>query len=382
MGVTGHRLVVRLGKPTMPHRSTSPLPHGTPGERQAPRGTVPDHVAPTNALIAVDAFGRLTGWSSHAEQLLGWTTAEALGQRLAELVPVTQADAPASWPLDNGEAVEPLAVRLRDGRDLPVRVTATVLRGDSWELTGIVYSVCTEADATRLQVAERSERAARAEVKRLAARLDTVSDAERTRLAQDLHDELGQLLTGLKFDLSALQRAVAARRLQGNELHAHITAAAELVEETMKASRRLTLQLRPKLLEELGLSAALEWLAEELCRRRGIGCTVHCQLPPGGERRKRERAESAAFRITQEALTNVVRHASARHVTVEVSIAEGAIVLSVGDDGRGIPAGPRRQGAMGIAGMRDRARACGGTLLVRRRSGGGTQVQARLPAQR
>ena len=144
--------------------------------------------------------------------------------------------------------------------------------------------------------------------------------------------------------------------------------------------RHIAGQLRPPALDDLGLEPAIRWLVDEFQTRTGIPCELHAALPslPPDDAR-----DTAAFRILQEALTNVARHAEATRVQVRVRRAGAALVLEVVDDGKGVSRQMvRAPQSIGILGMRERAHACGGELTVRRLSGGGTRVRARLPIAR
>ncbi|HXT50583.1 MAG TPA: sensor histidine kinase, partial [Thermoanaerobaculia bacterium] len=193
-----------------------------------------------------------------------------------------------------------------------------------------------------------------------------------------MHDELGQMLTGLKLGVAWLRRRTAAGGdLPAEQLRDRLAGIAGLVDQTLDAVRHIARQLRPPALDDLGLETAIEWLVDDFRSRTGIGCELRCQLdglPSPAPH------DTAAFRIVQEALTNVARHAGADNVLVHVRLVGGRLLIDVVDDGRGVPpAAPRQPHSLGILGMRERARACGGELTVRRHPGGGTRVRARLP---
>jgi signal transduction histidine kinase len=214
----------------------------------------------------------------------------------------------------------------------------------------------------------------RAELRALAARLHTTREEERTRIAREIHDELGQALTALKLDLSWLEtqeprRSSGAYRLTDMSITARI-------DETMRVVRRIASELRPSVLDQLGLEAAVECLAQEARQRAGIEVTLRTEEFPGLP----EEVSSHAFRIIQEALTNVVRHSQATRASVSVRRAGEAIVLEVEDNGIGFVyqslSGIR---SLGLVGMRERALACGGTLTIRGNPGEGTVIVATLP---
>jgi signal transduction histidine kinase len=206
------------------------------------------------------------------------------------------------------------------------------------------------------------------------ARLQSLREEERRRLARELHDEFGQTLTGLKFDLAYLAHELACDR--GGTLVPAVRTMIGRVDAAADALRRIAAELRPGVLDDLGLVAALEWQAGELARRTGVPCTLEIAL--GAE--VDEPVATAVFRVFQEALTNVARHARAGHVRARLADADDAIRLHVVDDGVGLPAdGGVRAGAMGLVGMRERAAALGGTLTVGAAPGRGTEVRLELP---
>jgi signal transduction histidine kinase len=213
----------------------------------------------------------------------------------------------------------------------------------------------------------RSENALRA----LTERLDGIREEEGTRIARELHDEVGQALTGLKLDLAALKRALPEE--SGTEAADRIAGMASLADATIERVRRISGELRPQLLDQLGLVSAVEAYLERFGARTRVTTRLEAALDEEGLDRRRA---SALFRILQEALTNVARHAAASSVTVRLAADGGDVVLTVADDGRGLSAsaGP----ALGILGMQERARAAGGRVTVEGAPGRGTVVTARL----
>jgi signal transduction histidine kinase len=213
----------------------------------------------------------------------------------------------------------------------------------------------------------RSEDALRA----LTERLDGIREEEGTRIARELHDEVGQALTGLKLDLAALRRSLPEADAATLERIAGMSA---LADATIERVRRISGELRPLLLDQLGLLPAVEAYLERFGERTGVRTRLEAALDEEALDRRRA---SALFRILQEALTNVARHAAAAGVTVRLAAEGDDVVLTVSDDGRGFaaPAGP----GLGLLGMRERARAAGGRVTVEGAPGRGTVVTARLP---
>lgn len=222
---------------------------------------------------------------------------------------------------------------------------------------------------------ESKVQASRAALRLLATRHQNVREGERTRIAREIHDSLGQALTALKLQLAALQDAAAK---EGSPLASRLCETALMVDDMVKGVRRIATELRPPILDELGLPAAVEWLAHDFARRTGIACRAATVLP--NDSAIAADAATALFRIVQEALTNVSRHAGATRVHIELGVKSECVTLEITDDGHGITevaaTGP---GSLGILGMRERAAALGGVLEVGPATGGGTRVAAWLP---
>lgn len=196
-------------------------------------------------------------------------------------------------------------------------------------------------------------------------------EAERARIARGLHDEVGQVLTGVLLELDALAPSLPTERQ--NDL----VATKGSVRQALDEVRRISRELRPEMLEHLGLVSALTELTSVLSRQTGIQIERNFRqtLPP-----LTEDAELAIYRVAQESLTNVARHAAARRVRVSLEAGADSVVLSVSDDGRGFPTGRSPEGHGGIRGMRERALLVGGALAVKPGSSGGVEVRFEVPA--
>lgn len=209
----------------------------------------------------------------------------------------------------------------------------------------------------------------------LSAMMVEQQEAERRRLSFELHDETAQVLTAVKLELGLLAEQLDPA-LAGRVAHT-----VDLVDTGMQSIRRVTEQLRPALLDDLGLVPALRSLAEAFTARTGIPTTIDApvDIPPLGER-----AELALFRAMQEALANVARHAAATRVGVRLANGAGRLALEVTDDGRGLPvdfdlAHAEREGHLGLAGMRERVTALGGALEIVTPPAGGLSVRLTFP---
>jgi signal transduction histidine kinase len=216
------------------------------------------------------------------------------------------------------------------------------------------------------------------QLRALSVYLQSVREEERTRIAREVHDELGQALTSCKLDLSwiagKLPRDQKPLLAKTRELTAHI-------DSTIQMVRRIATELRPGVLDHLGLGAALEWQANEFQTRTGIKCDVHVSLR---ERGLSAELNTTLFRIFQETLTNIIRHAGATRVEVELREAAGRIILEVNDNGRGISDEEiSNTQSMGLLGMRERATLLGGTFEIGPGARGkGTKVAATVPLEK
>ncbi len=199
-------------------------------------------------------------------------------------------------------------------------------------------------------------------------------ERERRRLARELHDTVGQALIAVRFDLEALRRE--PRRLLGRR---RLAASLAIVDQAMASVRDFALELRPPVLDDLGLIAATRWYARRQAKFGGFRVTVVSNAQAGGFATE---IETACFRVLQEALANVVRHGHATRVGVELAGIEDALVLTVVDDGVGFDPSQSRPGAgsgLGLHGMRERTRILGGSLEVIAEVGRGVRVVARFP---
>jgi signal transduction histidine kinase len=229
------------------------------------------------------------------------------------------------------------------------------------------------AELAERALTEQRLRASEENLRALAAHLQSVREEERIHIAREIHDELGQALTGLKYDIAALLKA-------SNEAPEQMPTKAQSVNQAIdriiNAVRRISSGLRPEVLDEIGLHAAIEWQAREFQRRTGIRCSV--EISPGFTDPDKERS-TALFRIFQELLTNVARHANATRVNVTLADAE-SLALKVEDNGRGIQESefesPR---SLGFLGLRERVLAFGGSIDVTGHEGKGTTVSVCIP---
>jgi hypothetical protein len=228
-------------------------------------------------------------------------------------------------------------------------------------------------DITQRRQLQEEQRRSREQLRALAAHVESVREQERVRIAREIHDELGQSLTCMGMDLAFLDRQIDP---ENKEASARVAALVELVKETIRCVRRISSELRPSILDDLGLGAAIEWLAHDFESRTQISCVVDVpedlSLPLD--------LATPLFRVCQEALTNVTRHASASHVAIRLDFSDGHVALTIKDNGRGITEEEiKRYGSLGLLGMKERIAILGGTLDVEGKPGEGTTLAIQIP---
>ena len=215
------------------------------------------------------------------------------------------------------------------------------------------------------------------QLRALTDRLQHVREEERTRVAREIHDELGQACTAIKMDLASVGRKATKRQTQ---LRAKVESAIQLVDSLIISLRRIASDLRPSTLDDLGLSAALEWQAQEFERRTGVQCRITLSQELSALDSERS---TAIFRIFQESLTNVARHANATRVEARVEEEGGWLIFQVRDNGKGFDAEEAKaRKSLGLVGMRERALLLNGEIQIEGVAGGGTTLTLRIPLPR
>src|SRR5688572_4274284 len=230
-------------------------------------------------------------------------------------------------------------------------------------------------DITEQRHSEAALRQAAQDLHGLTRRLVQAEEAERRRLARELHDRVGQSLSALNINLDIISRESHALT---PALRQRLDDSLGLVDSTLQSIENVMAELRPPLLDEYGLGAALGWHAEEFARRTGVRVAV-ADRNPAGSKNARPEAAAALFRIAQEGLNNVLKHAKATNVRLEVSATDEELILDVQDDGQGFELATARRGRWGMTTMRERAEAAGGQLHIASSPGEGTRIHARVP---
>jgi two-component system sensor histidine kinase UhpB len=234
-------------------------------------------------------------------------------------------------------------------------------------------------DVTARKQAEEQLELSRRQMRALTARLESLREEERTRISREIHDELGQMLTGLKMDLRWAEKKLSNMEEQTelNPILDKIVDASELTDQTINCVQRIAMELRPGVLDHLGLPTAIKYEAKRFEDRSGVNCNIYLsdlsiELKPN--------VSTIIFRILQEALTNAARHAHATKVDIDLYEQAGEIVLQIRDDGKGISTddvdSPR---SLGLVGMKERASLLQGSITFQRAPTGGTMVTLKVP---
>ena len=324
------------------------------------------HAAPV-PIIAFDRHCIVQVWNPAAERTYGWRAAEAVGKKNPgvprELEGEFERLAAECLGGKTITGVEQQRVR-KDGAVLDVYLHLAPLHDAHGRARGFVSIV---NDVTAL-------RASRERLRALSARVLSIQEEERTRLARELHDDLGQLLTALQLDAAKLLQDLSHGRKPPQRITDGLLPLIDMTTETVV---RLVSELRPSRIGEMGLAAAIAKKLDDFRQRTGVA--VESSIAPQA-RNVAEPAATAAFRIVEEALTNVARHAGATRVKVMVEVNSGALEITIEDDGRGITDAARTApDAYGLIGMKERAVVLGGSVEVSRGQERGTVVAARIP---
>jgi signal transduction histidine kinase len=226
--------------------------------------------------------------------------------------------------------------------------------------------------------------ASNGELRELGRRVHEAQEAERRRIARELHDVMGQNLSIIKLRLQLLRKRLAKANTSAENLELCQAVIGD-TDNALQATRKLAVELRPSVLDELGLHAALQWQAQDITKRTGIDVRVRFdaadQRPVEGRRSSSGR-ETVVFRAVQELLTNVIRHADARHVDIVLRERNGELSVEVRDDGKGFSEPNAERSSLGLLGVSERVHAYGGDVRIESKPGGGTQVRVVLPSTR
>jgi PAS domain S-box-containing protein len=332
-----------------------------------------------DAIITVDERQHIVLFNAAAEEVFKCSREEAIGAPLTWFIPErfrhTHADhvrkfgetGASSRRMGRGARLV-MGLR-RTGEEFPIEASISQASEGGHRFYTVILR-----DVTERVRAEEALRRSREEIHNLALAANTAREQEKSRIARELHDELGQALTALKIDVGWLRENTdpgneeAARKLSAMQL---------LLDGTVAAARRISSDLRPLMLDDLGLTAAADWLAQNFTNRTGVPCEL---VIAGGDLDLADPYATAVFRVLQESLTNVAKHAYATQVEATLERTQDEVVLTVRDNGRGFaPDAPRKQGSFGLTGLRERAYLLGGDVRLDSSPGKGTLVEMRIP---
>ena len=330
--------------------------------------------AANDAILILDAHYNILATNQSATEIYGYAGPELVRLNLRDLrAPETQAQLERQMGdalAHEGARWEAIHLR-RDGTPFPIEVsTKPFVTSGRQQFVHIVRDI-TERKQAEAALGESHER-----LESLSKQLLEAQEAERRRIARELHDEVGQAFTALKLNLQSLERAPAAAGL-GPQIQESIG----IVEHAIQQVRNLSVELRPSLLDDLGLIPALRWHLDRYAQRTGLD--THFAVDPAMERPPSE-IETVCFRVTQEALTNVMRHAQAKQVWVDLRQAGDEWHLTIRDDGTGFDARAARAraargGSFGLLGMEERVLLIGGKIEIDSGPGEGTEIKVSFP---
>ena len=273
-------------------------------------------------------------------------------------------------------SLERYAAAVSAGERPGAAFAGTRLRGEMATLGDAMQHMVSLLDHRYAQLAE-----AEGSIRALASRVQVAREEEKTRIARDLHDDLGQLLTAVQMELRSVEEKLDRQPATelANTLTDHVVEIGRLVEQTARSVQRIAADLRPSALDRLGLGAALRQEGRGFEERTGVPCEV---LVPDDLPELDEGAAISIYRVAQEALTNVARHARASRVTVSLGANEHDLTLRIADDGRGLAAADQGPAALGLLGMKERGALLGGEVRLSGAPGLGTVIELHLPRAR
>ena len=331
-----------------------------------------------DAIITIDYQQRVVLFNNAAEQVFRWPRGAVIGQRLDMLLP-------ARFRELHGQHVEHFGSTGVTSRRMGAKTVLTGVRADGEEFpveasishfgdgAQKLYTVILR-DVTLRVRADEALRRSKEELHELATAANHLREQEKRAIARELHDELAQALTGLKMDVAWIKDKLPT---PSKPIADKLNAMESLLDTTVAATRRISSDLRPMMLDDLGLLPATEWLVQNFMERTGI----HCELAiANAELDLQEPYATTVFRILQESLTNIAKHAQASNVEITLARTDGELAISVRDNGVGFaPENPRKPNSYGLIGLRERAFLLGGKVQIDSAPGKGTVIDVHLP---
>ena len=329
-----------------------------------------------DAIITMDERQHIVLFNAAAERVFGYSRDEVMGAPLWRLIPDRFRASHGAHVKSFGETGTTsrrmgtsriVAGMRKNGEEFPIDASISQVEEHGHRFYTVILR-----DVTDRVRAERELRESREEIKEMALAANRVREQEKSRIARELHDELGQALTALKIDVVWMKQNLSAPTA---ELASKLTEMQLLVDGTVAATRRISADLRPLVLDDLGLAAAAEWLVQNFTQRTGVAC----ELAMAADLELGEPHATSVFRALQESLTNIAKHAQATRVEVTLGREGGHVTLTVRDNGLGFDTqAPRKSGSFGLLGLRERAALLGGEATIDSEPGKGTRVELRL----
>jgi PAS domain S-box-containing protein len=330
-----------------------------------------------DAVITVDEAQKIVLFNRAAEQVFRCRRDAAIGGPLERFIPQRFRGAHRGHVEHFGRTgvtsrrmgdVTTLWALRADGDEFPIEASISQSGG-----AGAKFYTVILRDITLRKQHEDALRESQRELRELSARVLEAREEEKTHIARELHDELGQLLTALKMDLGWLRE----RLPEGSEIAARAAEMGGLLDRTVHSTRRISADLRPLMLDDLGLADAATWLVDDFAKRSGVACKIDVseQLPDLSKT-----VATTVYRAIQESLTNIARHAGAKNAWVVLGVEDSTMQVEVEDDGRGIgPEDLAKSRSLGLKGMRERIAFLGGSFEIARAPRGGTRLTLRVP---
>jgi PAS domain S-box-containing protein len=332
-----------------------------------------------DAILTVDEDQKIVLFNRAAEQLFGINREQVIGMPLERFLPARFRQAHRAHIEQFGKTgvtsrrmgdVTKLSALRTDGEEFPIEASISQVAEGRHRYFTVILRDITLRDRYETELKRQQT-----ELRALSAQVLEAREEEKTRIARELHDELGQLLTALKMDLGWL----SANLPESESLAAKTRHMTETLDQTVSSVRRIAADLRPLMLDDLGLPDATAWLVEDFSRRSGVQCRF--RMPEEQLLNDLDRTvANTVYRALQESLTNIARHAKAQNAWIVLEMTDDSIMLEVEDDGLGIsPADIGKTRSLGLKGMRERTLHLGGTLDISRAPRGGTRVTLHLP---
>ncbi|NJD22517.1 MAG: PAS domain S-box protein [Melioribacter sp.] len=337
------------------------------------------------AIFMLDLDWRIISWNAGAQRIAGYEEKEIILKSFFIFFPKNFES--STDPTDllekakkNKHVETELQLVKKDGNKFWASVTITELNDNVLKTS--TFSIIIR-DLTKNKISEDLLHEQEIQLRSLAKHLQEAREEEKLRIARELHDEFSQMLTVLRMDLTVLSRTISktiSEPIQRNSLLEKISSVAELLESTIRSSRRIITELRPAVLDELGLYTAIQWQAQEFETRTGIRCKI---VKLQHDINLDKHTSTAIFRILQEGLTNVVKHSAATNVVINLKIIDDKLLLELKDNGRGIDKNKlRAPTSTGLLGIRERVMALNGSFEIHSDIGDGTRLLVYVPYKR